>query len=202
MTGRKRKCAQTEFQCPLMSIHSQEYNYWCQFFYSSMLFETSKCLYYKFITYIPNMGYGKAATHSGPNLWVALSSFSTLCIRFQLRWRLYLQWITTRHHPDSPHGTFPASQQNTLEGNKKPARHEGFQKSHGIWAEMTRIGPERQATQWAQPVPGSSPWARHPCTWMCRPSEHRVTVWFLIRAFRESNHTQWEDPCDPCLSGK
>lgn len=49
MTGRKWKCALTEFQCPLMSIHSQEYNYWCQFFYSSMLFETSKCLYYKFI---------------------------------------------------------------------------------------------------------------------------------------------------------
>lgn len=76
--------------------HHGDHDYQCQTFCVSQCY----CLYFKLMHIFQLWVLEKEAVQSSPNLWVVLSSFFTSGVRFQLRWRLDLHGMATRHCSD------------------------------------------------------------------------------------------------------
>lgn len=127
------------------------------------------------------MDYGKDAIWSGPNLWVVLSFF-TLSIRFQLKWRSYLQ-VDCHKTPSWWHtcSMFPESQKKPLDGNKKKwgMRSSEGQVEHGHrWTERGRMQSYRtQALDLVLEL-GT------PAVECIDLRNIGLQVWFLLRVFR------------------
>lgn len=173
-TRQKLKCAQNGI--PSFSSWGAWLSIPVIFFYSPMLSETSKCLYYKLIHTLQiwvmeKMQSGVAQTFE---LYYPHSLHRVL----DLNWNedRVFKWIATRHHPDDTHVARALNlSKNHWIGTR---RQWGMRSSKGQaecgqkWTEMGRMQSYR--TQ-ALPVPGSDgPWVGDPSCWVSRPKEHRV----------------------------
>lgn len=157
MTGQKPKCALTEFHLPCE--YSSPWALWSLMFDFFFKFNVIAYIINRYIYSNCNMHFWKA-WHL--NLWVVLSLYFTLGVRFQHKWRLDLQEDCHRHHPDGTGVAYSLYQCKNRWMGTKTARQEAFQRSKGIRTKMNGEGAGCQAKE------------HGPCLEVRRPKEPRV----------------------------